>query len=153
MRCPFRAALGVVCISAAQGSAADLREQVEGYRIAHEAEIVGQLDELTRIRSVAADPAGIATAADRLQASLKERGFEAMQLSAEPGTPPLVFGELRSPGAKHTVVFYAHYDGQPVTPSQWRSDPFIPVMRSGPLNGARLSTLSRAPGTRPSSAR
>ena len=55
-----------------------------------------------------------------------------MQLSAEPATPPLVFGELKSPGARHTVAFYAHYDGQPVTPSQWSSDPFIPVMRSGP---------------------
>jgi acetylornithine deacetylase/succinyl-diaminopimelate desuccinylase-like protein len=31
------------------------------------------------------------------------------------------------------VVFYAHYDGQPVTPSQWSSEPFSPVMRSGPL--------------------
>jgi acetylornithine deacetylase/succinyl-diaminopimelate desuccinylase-like protein len=45
-----------------------------------------------------------------------------------------VFGYLKSPGATRTVVFYAHYDGQPVTPSQWKSDPFIPVMRSGPLN-------------------
>ena len=36
---------------------------------------------------------------------------------------------LKSPGAKRTVVFYAHYDGQPVTPSQWTSDPFTPVMR------------------------
>ena len=135
MRCLFSTTLVVVCISAAAPVfAADLREQVERYRIAHEAEIVGQLDELTRIRSIAADPPGIAAAAAHLQALLKERGFKAMQLSAESGTPPLVFGELKSPGAKHTVVFYAHYDGQPVTPSQWSSDPFIPVMRSGPLN-------------------
>jgi acetylornithine deacetylase/succinyl-diaminopimelate desuccinylase-like protein len=49
-------------------------------------------------------------------------------------SPPLVFGYLKSPGARRTVVFYAHYDGQPVTPSQWKSDPFVPVMRSGPLN-------------------
>jgi acetylornithine deacetylase/succinyl-diaminopimelate desuccinylase-like protein len=28
-------------------------------------------------------------------------------------------------------MFYAHYDGQPVTPSQWSSDPFAPVMRTG----------------------
>jgi hypothetical protein len=43
-----------------------------------------------------------------------------------------VFGEFRSPGAGHTVVFYAHYDGQPVIPPQWSSDPFSAVMRSGP---------------------
>ena len=30
-------------------------------------------------------------------------------------------------------MFYAHYDGQPVTLSQWSSDPFSPVMRDGPL--------------------
>jgi acetylornithine deacetylase/succinyl-diaminopimelate desuccinylase-like protein len=33
-------------------------------------------------------------------------------------------------------MFYAHYDGQPVTPSQWASDPFGPVMRDGPLSPA-----------------
>src|SRR3984885_259031 len=135
MRCLLNAALGVVCISAAVQTFADeLRSQVERYRIAHEMQIVGQLDELTRIKSVAAEPTGLVAAADHLQALLKVRGFDAVQLSAKPGMPPLVFGELKSPGARRTVVFYAHYDGQPVTLSQWTSDPFIPVMRSGPLN-------------------
>jgi acetylornithine deacetylase/succinyl-diaminopimelate desuccinylase-like protein len=124
----------VAIFAVTQVSAADLRDRVEGYRIAHESQIVGQLDELTRIRSVAADPAGLAAAADRLQSLLKERGFETKQLSQDTGGPALVFGYLGSPGAKRTVVFYAHYDGQPVTPSQWKSDPFIPVVRSGPLN-------------------
>ena len=134
MRCLFCAACGLLAVFAAtQVCAANLRD-VEGYRMAHESQIVGQLDELTRIRSVAADPAGLAAAADRLQSLLKERGFETKQLSPGTGTPPLVFGYLRSPGARRTVVFYAHYDGQPVTPSEWKSDPFIPVMRSGPLN-------------------
>lgn len=135
MRCLFSATCGLVAMFAATlASAADLRNQVERYRSAHESQIIGQLDELTRIKSVAADPAGLAAAADRLQALLKERGFETRQLSAGSGAPPLVFGDFKSRGATRTVVFYAHYDGQPVTPSQWKSDPFIPVMRSGPLN-------------------
>ncbi len=135
MRFLFSAACGLVGIfAAAQACAANLRDQIEGYRIAHESQIVGQLDELIRIRSVAADPPGLVAAADRLESLLKERGFETKQLSPGAGAPPLVFGYLRSPGATRTVVFYAHYDGQPVTPSQWKSDPFIPVMRSGPLN-------------------
>ena len=135
MRCLLRAACGLLAVFAApQLFAANLRDHVEGYRITHESQIVGQLDELTRIRSIAADPAGIAEAADRLQSLLKERGFETKQLSAGNGTPAVVFGSLRSPGARRTVVFYAHYDGQPVTPSEWKSDPFIPAMRSGPLN-------------------
>jgi acetylornithine deacetylase/succinyl-diaminopimelate desuccinylase-like protein len=121
-------------LAATQVSAANLRDPVESYRIAHEAQIVGQLDELTRIRSIAADPAGLAAAADRLQSLLNERGFETQQLSAGGGAAALVFGSMRTAGARRTVVFYAHYDGQPVTPSQWKSDPFVPVMRSGPLN-------------------
>ncbi|HEX3837986.1 MAG TPA: M20/M25/M40 family metallo-hydrolase [Steroidobacteraceae bacterium] len=139
MRCLLNAALGVLCISTtAQAFTADLRSQVEHYRIAHEVQIVAQLDTLTWIRSVAADPAGIAAAANQLQQLLQERGFQVLQLSAGPATPPLVFGELRRAGVRHTVVFYAHYDGQPVTPSQWRSDPFVPVMRSGPLNAGGI---------------
>jgi acetylornithine deacetylase/succinyl-diaminopimelate desuccinylase-like protein len=135
MRWLSAAALGVGCICAvAQTGAAELRQQVEGYRLTHESGIIGQLDELTRIRSVAAFPAGISDAADRLEALLKERGFNARQLSTGSGAPALVFGELASPGARRTVVFYAHYDGQPVVPSQWSSDAFVPVMRSGPLD-------------------
>jgi acetylornithine deacetylase/succinyl-diaminopimelate desuccinylase-like protein len=121
-------------ILAGPAHAADLKARVDGYRTLHEAAIVGQLDQLTRLKSVAADPAGIAATADRLQKLLSERGFEARQLSAGAGTPPLVFGVLKAAGAKRTVLFYAHYDGQPVTPSQWSSDPFVPLMRSGALN-------------------
>lgn len=123
---------GVCC--AADVFAASLLDQVEDYRRARESSILRQLDELTRIKSIAADPAGIAAAADLLQSWLARRGFRATQLSAAPGTPPIVFGARKIPGAKRTVIFYAHYDGQPVTPSQWSSDPFVPVMRSGPLN-------------------
>jgi acetylornithine deacetylase/succinyl-diaminopimelate desuccinylase-like protein len=121
-------------ILACAAHGADLKARVDGYRATHESAIVGQLDELTRLKSVAADPAGIAATADRLQKLLRERGFEARQLSAGAGTPPLVLGVLNTAGAKRTVIFYAHYDGQPVTPSQWSSDPFVPVMRSGALN-------------------
>jgi acetylornithine deacetylase/succinyl-diaminopimelate desuccinylase-like protein len=131
----FRPAWGLlVLIAAMQASGASLRDQVDGYRLTHESQIVDQLVDLTRIRSIAADPSGLAAAADRLQASLKERGFETKQLSTVAGAAPLIFGYFRSPKARRTVVFYAHYDGQPVTPSQWNSDPFVPMMRSGPLN-------------------
>jgi len=82
MRCLLRSVCGLLAVFAATPlSAANLRDDVEGYRIAHESQIVGQLDELTRIRSVAADPAGLAAAADRLQSLLKERGFDTKQLS------------------------------------------------------------------------
>jgi acetylornithine deacetylase/succinyl-diaminopimelate desuccinylase-like protein len=116
-----------------QAHAADLRDQIQQYRLAHEAAIVGELTALTRMKSVAADPAGLVATAHALEAALKQRGFEVSELSTGTGAPPAVFGALKTPNAKRTVVFYAHYDGQPVTPSQWSSDPFQPVMREHAL--------------------
>jgi acetylornithine deacetylase/succinyl-diaminopimelate desuccinylase-like protein len=125
-----------------------LTAQVEAYRGAHEREIVAELAQLTAIRSVAADPAGLAQAAQRLVQLLKARGFEVQALRDAPTTPALVFGSRTTPGATRTVVFYAHYDGQPVTPSQWSSDPFTPVMRSGPL-GPDVHTVEWRQATPP----
>jgi len=111
---------------------AELIRKVDSYRQSHEIAIVGELDALTRLPSVAADSSGIAAAASHLEGLLKARGFETSQLRV-PGSMPAVYGSLPVAGAKRTVVFYAHYDGQPVTPSEWASDPFVPVMRGGPL--------------------
>jgi acetylornithine deacetylase/succinyl-diaminopimelate desuccinylase-like protein len=120
----------LLLMAASPAPAADLRGQVDSYRAAHEAAIVGQLDELTRLRSVAADPQGLTATAAHLESLLKARGFETASWSAA-GSPSVIYGFLKSPGAKRTAVFYAHYDGQPVTRAQWSSDPFAPVMRDG----------------------
>ncbi|HEV7356409.1 MAG TPA: M20/M25/M40 family metallo-hydrolase [Steroidobacteraceae bacterium] len=114
--------------------AADLRSQVEQYRRSHESAIVAEIDALTRLKSIAADPAGLTATAQALESALKTRGFKVSELATAPGFPPAVFGLLMTPHAKRTVVFYAHYDGQPVTPAQWSSDPFAPVMRSNALS-------------------
>ncbi len=121
---------------AALAHAADLRSEVQQYRLAHEAAIVGEIDALTRLKSIAADPAGLAATAQALQAALKSRGFNVSLLSTGANSPPAVFGALLKPKAKRTVLFYAHYDGQPVTPAQWSSDPFVPVMREHALSDA-----------------
>ncbi|RPI48603.1 MAG: M20/M25/M40 family metallo-hydrolase, partial [Acidobacteria bacterium] len=45
---------------------------------------------------------------------------------------PLVFAERRVPGAQRTILFYAHYDGQPVEPKSWSQlSPFTPILRTG----------------------
>jgi acetylornithine deacetylase/succinyl-diaminopimelate desuccinylase-like protein len=129
--------LGAFVFSAALQAAppSGLKDQVQRYRSTHEAAIIEQLVELVSLRSVAANPAGLVATAERLQELLLARGFETKLLSASPGTPPVVFGMLKHAEAKRTVVFYAHYDGQPVTPAQWRSEPFTPVMRVGATGG------------------
>ena len=48
---------------------------------------------------------------------------------------PLVYGEKLVPGATRTLLFYIHYDGQPIDKARWaQPDPFKPVMRSGTLD-------------------
>lgn len=134
MRIILGAALAAVLAAVPMAAAADseLVQQVDAYRRAHEFAIVGELETLTRFRSVAADSSGIAAAASHLEGLLKARGFETAKLTV-PGSMPVVYGSLAVAGAKRTVVYYAHYDGQPVTPSEWASDPFDPVMRNGPI--------------------
>ncbi len=68
---------------------------------------------------------------------LKATGMYVQVLrAAEPNVPPLVFAELKVPGAKRTVLFYAHYDGQPVTPAAWAKGiaPFEPRLYSAPFD-------------------
>jgi acetylornithine deacetylase/succinyl-diaminopimelate desuccinylase-like protein len=95
---------------------------------AHQQQIVGELVELLSIPNVAADRPNIRRNADLLRQMFAKRGF-AVDILDTPGNP-LVFAELRVPGAQRTLLFYAHYDGQPVTPKNWNQrDPFVPIMR------------------------
>ena len=100
---------------------------------AHQAEILEEFTTLLAIPNVASDTENIQRNADALVSMLKKRGVEARQLTT-PGAPPVVFGEIKTPNAKRTIVFYAHYDGQPVTPAEWEGNaPFKPTLRK--VNG------------------
>jgi acetylornithine deacetylase/succinyl-diaminopimelate desuccinylase-like protein len=56
------------------------------------------------------------------------------RLVSVPGANPVVFGEIKKPGARRTIVFYAHYDGQPLDPKEWTTPPFQPALRNKPLD-------------------
>ena len=122
---------GVAQIVPGHARAGAFHDDVRGWRKAHEKAILEELDALLRLPNVATHLPDIEANADRLQAMLEARGLAVRELSAGPGAPPAIYGELRAEGATRTVVYYAHYDGQPVTPAQWRSAPFAPVMRDG----------------------
>src|SRR5687767_15992994 len=79
-----------------------LRQEVRAWRTAHEKEVVGELSGLLALRNVASDRADIQRNADLLIEMLRKRGLQARLLAAG-GSPPAVYGELRTPGAKHTV--------------------------------------------------
>ncbi len=91
-----------------------------------------RLMDLLRIPSISTDPAfksDCAAAADWLAAELNGLGFAA---SSRP-TPghPMVVGHAQGDG-RH-LLFYGHYDVQPVDPlSLWHRDPFDPVIEDTP---------------------
>jgi acetylornithine deacetylase/succinyl-diaminopimelate desuccinylase-like protein len=125
--------------TSAQGpSPQTVRSAVHEYRQQHELEIVRNYFELLSLPNVASDTANIRANADHISALLRARGFQT-RLLATAGSPPVVYGELLSPGATHTVLWYAHYDGQPVDKTQWATDPWTPVLRGGPLESKTIA--------------
>jgi acetylornithine deacetylase/succinyl-diaminopimelate desuccinylase-like protein len=97
-----------------------------------ERETLELLDALCRQPSVSAEGSALAETADFVESMLVESRFETRLLNAEPG-PPAVWGELRGE-SDWTLLFYNHYDVQPVDPIElWESPPFEPTIRDGKL--------------------
>src|SRR5215469_16403162 len=113
-----RVLIGLLALAAGLGQPADLKATVSAWVAAHRQAVVDDLLELLAIPNVASDKPNIRRNADHLRELLAKRGFAAEVL--ETTGNPLVYGNLSVPGATRTVLFYLHYDGQPVDPSKWR---------------------------------
>src|SRR3954465_12376782 len=90
--------------------------------------VITELADFLAIPNLASDAPNIARNAAAIQAMFEKRGASTRLLTLE-GAPPIVVVDIPAPGAKRTIAFYAHYDGQPVDPAQWKSPPWTPVMR------------------------
>ncbi|HMB47846.1 MAG TPA: M20/M25/M40 family metallo-hydrolase [Afifellaceae bacterium] len=90
-----------------------------------------RLFELLRIDSVSTDPAysaSCARAADWLAAELKQLGFDA-SVRPTPGHAMVVGHGPQAGSTGPHVLFYGHYDVQPVDPlNLWETPPFEPRM-------------------------
>src|SRR5512146_1198404 len=116
-------------------------DAARSWRQAHEREILAEFFELLSIPNLATDTLDIRRNATAISAILERRGVRTRLLEV-PGAPPVVYGELRTPGATRTLVFYAHYDGQPLEPKEWASPPWAPVLRDRMLEkDGRVVTL------------
>jgi acetylornithine deacetylase/succinyl-diaminopimelate desuccinylase-like protein len=99
--------------------------------------LLDELEAFLRLPNVATDAAAIRRNAEHLRGMMARRGLQPRLLETPDGAaPPAVLGEWRVPGARRTLVLYAHYDGQPVDASEWASDPWTPVWRRGRLDVA-----------------
>lgn len=120
------------------------RAKVRAYRQAHEHKIAGELIDLLFIPNLASDSINIRKNANKLVAMLEQCGVKTQWLEVA-GSPPAVFGELNVPGAKRTLMFYAHYDGLPVASLKWDTEPWQPTWRDQATEvGGKIITLPSA---------
>ncbi|MFC1553438.1 M20/M25/M40 family metallo-hydrolase [candidate division KSB1 bacterium] len=121
-----------VMLSAQEISTEDFRSKVRDYRAQNESQIIDELVTFLSIPNVTSDVENIQRNAEHIKGMLEKRGISARIM--ETGGRPVVFGELNVPGATTTIMFYAHYDGQPVDLSKWiDQDPFEPVLRKSKM--------------------
>ena len=125
----------VASLFACQLAFAQAASPVRDYRRANEHRILREFVELLSIPNVASDSEGIRRNAARLVEMLTARGLGARLLEGTtPNAPPAVYGEWNTPGATKTIIFYAHYDGQPTDPRKWTgTQPWEPRLRTAPF--------------------
>lgn len=99
------------------------------WRQQHERGIIDEFVAFLRIPNVTGDRENIRRNAEFIATMMDRRGIASRLVSVE-GANPVVFGEMKTPGAVRTIVFYAHYDGQPLDPKEWTTAPFTPTLRS-----------------------
>src|SRR5215472_9911788 len=110
-------------------------------------ESLNRLFALLRIQSVSTDPAYAThcrTAAEHVAADLKSLGFDVSVRPTE--GHPVVIGKSNGAGAGNgkapRVLFYGHYDVQPVDPLDlWQTPPFEPRIET--LAGGRKIIVAR----------
>src|SRR5437763_12606252 len=117
------AVLTAVAAAQSNPSARSARE----WRRAHAQAIVDEFSALLSIPNISRDRANIQRNAEFIAKMMEKRGIAARLVSAE-GANPVVFGQITTPGAVRTVVFYAHYDGAPLDPKEWKTPPFTPTI-------------------------
>jgi acetylornithine deacetylase/succinyl-diaminopimelate desuccinylase-like protein len=94
-----------------------------------------ELKDYIRIPSISTDPAhreDVLKASEFLLGKMREAGLTAERIDT--AGHPLVYGEWMGAPGKPTVLFYGHYDVQPVDPIDlWRHPPFEPTVEGDHL--------------------
>jgi acetylornithine deacetylase/succinyl-diaminopimelate desuccinylase-like protein len=94
-----------------------------------------ELKDYIRIPSISTDPDykhEVLRAGDFLVGKMREAGLQAERIDS--AGHPLVYAEWLGAPGKPTVLFYGHYDVQPVDPIElWRNPPFEPTVEGDKL--------------------
>src|ERR1044072_2223738 len=90
------------------------------FRQQHEHKILQEFIQLLSVPNIASDRENIRRNAFLIMEMMRRRQSNPRLLKTrERHSPPVVYGEYKVPGAKRTIVLYAHYDGQPTNPKHW----------------------------------
>jgi acetylornithine deacetylase/succinyl-diaminopimelate desuccinylase-like protein len=126
--------------------APDLRQIVRADVAQHQKAIVDELLQLLAIPNIAADKPNIRRNAAHLQRLLTRHGFTAEILETDGNPLVSASADFHKP---KTILFYCHYDGQPVDAKKWQqADPFEPVIRGEGVDAriyARSASDDKAP--------
>lgn len=113
-------------------------ESIRDYNKQQASRLLKEYVEFVSIPNVARDTVNVHKNADFIAALMRNRGIKNVQLlqAETKGVHPVVYGEVLVPGAKNTLIFYAHYDGQPVNAAQWAAglSPFVPQLFSAAID-------------------
>jgi acetylornithine deacetylase/succinyl-diaminopimelate desuccinylase-like protein len=103
------------------------------YFSANSDRFISEWKKFLSFKSISADSAfhdDCVACAAWLRSHLEQLGFNASVWPSD--TKPLVFAERKGNPNKPTILFYGHYDVQPVDPIElWSSDPFEAGVRDG----------------------
>ncbi|WOJ95982.1 M20/M25/M40 family metallo-hydrolase [Congregibacter brevis] len=106
-----------------------LQAAVTGHIAAHGGTILSDFRELLSMPNVSTSLPDMQKNAAWIADYIGERGFNSKTVSA--GGAPYILAERSTPGATKTVLIYAHFDGQPVEPADWKTPPFEPTLKNG----------------------
>jgi acetylornithine deacetylase/succinyl-diaminopimelate desuccinylase-like protein len=118
-------------------TAADLQKIKANHEPRHHALLKEYVDFLS-IPNTMNDPEQLCINAQFVMDMMKKRGIGNVQLldADTKSAIPCVYGEVITKGATKTLIFYAHYDGQPVNPDKWAEglSPFKPQLVTNSLD-------------------
>jgi len=124
-------------------------EKVRRYADAHRAAIIAEYLKLLALPNIHGDASALKRNAALLRSMMQKRGLETELWDTSKGAP-VVFAQKRVPGATRTMLFYIHYDGQPVDPKRWaQADPFVPVIRTASMEAGGTVVADLAGATYP----
>ena len=147
MRSSGRILASVLCLLASSAAAEpNFTARVRNYAQAHRSDILAEYLKLLSLPNIHGDAPALQRNAALLQEMMKKRGLDTALWQTSGGVP-VVFGEKRMRGAARTILFYVHYDGQPVDPKRWhQADPFVPVIRTTSIEeGGKIVTDPSVP--------